>query len=346
MERLLRNRFDAYLKSVAQLNKMDPAAGLVIRQLPMVHNLARELTAAVGFWLDADPEKALQALNRGIDPLTTEIYELTSNRAGTGQSGPLFRVREEKLGARFSEQDMFHIPFEKRDRVATRRYSFPGLPCLYLGRSVYICWEESGRPDLHALWVSKFIVAPGETVRVLDFGHRPASVAAGLHYTQSGKPNGFSLANAAAYASLWPLIAGCSVRRQRERQSSFVVEYVLPQLLLWWLMSRMRLHATNHLDGIRYFSTQVDDDSIGIAGMNYVFPSQDRQQNGHCPILLKKFHLSPPVNWQIVMVHPRPPQANYNKVHFAMTPGHIEQYGSTDFGRVESFVEILPTGPA
>ena len=45
-----------------------------------------------------------------------------------------------------SYKEMFHIPINNRRSVKTQRYSTPGFPCLYLGNSIYGCWEEMGRP--------------------------------------------------------------------------------------------------------------------------------------------------------------------------------------------------------
>ena len=43
--------------------------------------------------------------------------------------------------------EMFHIKYELRGKVQTQRCSFPGLPCLYLGCSSYVCWLELNRPQ-------------------------------------------------------------------------------------------------------------------------------------------------------------------------------------------------------
>ena len=61
---------------------------------------------------------------------------------------------------------MFHIPFNKRGKVETQRYSAPGYPCLYLGSSVNACWEELGQPRFDDMMVSRFVVK--EAFPVLD----------------------------------------------------------------------------------------------------------------------------------------------------------------------------------
>lgn len=56
-----------------------------------------------------------------------------------------YRARVHSGTKKFTYKDMFHIPFSKRGIVQTQRYSFPGYPCLYVGESVYACWEEMHR---------------------------------------------------------------------------------------------------------------------------------------------------------------------------------------------------------
>ena len=51
-----------------------------------------------------------------------------------------YRIRmfdfDKRKGVTF--KDMFHIPFDKRGIVKTERFSMPGYPCLYLGKSAVL----------------------------------------------------------------------------------------------------------------------------------------------------------------------------------------------------------------
>ena len=60
---------------------------------------------------------------------------------------PMYKCRENAKLFHFTKDEMFHIPYDKRNLVGNQRYSLFGLPCLYLGGSSYICWEELGRKD-------------------------------------------------------------------------------------------------------------------------------------------------------------------------------------------------------
>lgn len=66
-----------------------------------------------------------------------------------------YRARIYSGTKKFTYKDMFHIPFSKRGIVQTQRYSFPGYPCLYVGESVYACWEEMHRVDFDLCMISR-----------------------------------------------------------------------------------------------------------------------------------------------------------------------------------------------
>ncbi|EFD1677397.1 hypothetical protein FGU44_24610, partial [Escherichia coli] len=71
-------------------------------------------------------------------------------------SRPLFRVRKSDTAVK-NRNEIFHIPFSKRHLVNAQRYSVAGLPCLYLGSSLYVCWLEMDKPDFDKLYISSFI---------------------------------------------------------------------------------------------------------------------------------------------------------------------------------------------
>ncbi len=82
----------------------------------------------------------------------------------------LYRVRcsDSELSER---KDMFHIPFHLRHLVGTQRYSIAGLPCLYLGTSIYVCWQEMGKPDLNKMYLSRFKCVNSDNVKVINFSY-------------------------------------------------------------------------------------------------------------------------------------------------------------------------------
>ena len=69
---------------------------------------------------------------------------------------------------------MFHIGLNNRSLVDSQRYSFPGLPCLYLASSAYTCWMELGRPSFDSFQVAMF--TPKDTAAsVIDLSRFPSN---------------------------------------------------------------------------------------------------------------------------------------------------------------------------
>ncbi|MFW8247620.1 hypothetical protein ACOIDW_27415, partial [Klebsiella pneumoniae] len=86
-------------------------------------------------------------INRHIQRIAIPLNDICN------ENKPLFRVR--KSDTPLSErEEIFHIPFTERQNVSAQRYSVAGLPCLYLGTSLYVCWQEMNKPDFDKLYLS------------------------------------------------------------------------------------------------------------------------------------------------------------------------------------------------
>lgn len=83
-------------------------------------------------------------------------YEKDSIFVETPQDSIFYRMRVCDLRKEIKRKELFHIPFEKIRQIKTQRYSSPGYPCLYLGVSLYGCWEEMQRPDTESTLFSVF----------------------------------------------------------------------------------------------------------------------------------------------------------------------------------------------
>ena len=97
-----------------------------------------------------------------------------------------YRARYNTGNHDFKENEMYHIPFDMRGKVKTQRYSFPGLPCLYLGASTYACWLELNRPTIDAFQVALINMEnSGSSLKVIDLSLFPTA----LYYSlQNGQP--------------------------------------------------------------------------------------------------------------------------------------------------------------
>lgn len=209
---------------------------------------------------------------------------------------PLFRVRksEKPLDKR---KDLFHIPFSKRHLVSAQRYSVAGLPCLYLGTSIYICWQEMDKPDLGKLFISSFITTNSKS-QVLNLAaeflyHRMRSTP----YSEdiSFKNNSLKI----SYLILWPLIAACNYKKT-DGNSSFIQEYIIPNLLMQWISTKDR----TPISGIAYRSTKFSKSTQSPQAVNIVLPPKvDYFQTikyDFCPTLCSLFEITTPVSWQIL----------------------------------------------
>lgn len=218
---------------------------------------------------------------------------------------PLYRVRIFNSGCPTNKYDLFHIPFELKNKAATGRYSSPELLCLYLGDSLDVCFKELNI-DIKLssnIYISCFKYLGSE--KILDFGWRPAYWAARIDHIREKNINidsidesiiSFIIANGV----LWPLIAISSIKLKNNNLFKF--EYVIPQLLLKWITEKD--DKENKIAGIRYFSTKIDEYNTGrnngIRGtVNFVFPTRTKPCKGYCEELKKLFKMTDPEQFSL-----------------------------------------------
>jgi hypothetical protein len=258
----------------------------------------------------------------------------------------LYRLRGESphegvRGIEFGREGLFHIPFHRREIVKRQRYSIPGLPCLYLGSSLYVCWEELGRPPLHSVYAAAFQVRSHETITVLDFSQTPSAVANSI---KGVLDFGSDMPKIVARAICWPVQAACSIRR-RHREAPFIAEYIVPQLLLQWVTSSNEGRHAEYckVNGIMYFSVNCEPDPYyPNAFLNFVFPVREIRSNGHCPILKAKFELTHPESWEMLRdCGVGNAYATPNSLARIQVAGRTVSYQQTPFGVVEGKLNAL-----
>lgn len=168
------------------------------------------------------------------------------------------RINDDDEGD-FDEHQMFHIPLNKRGIVTSQRYSSPGLPCLYLGTSVYTCWMEMGRPSFDSFQVAMF--KPRDpSAKIIDLSRIPQRL------DEFRKEPWFSEEE---YLLYWPLLAACSIK-VRNRKETFKPEYIFPQFFLEYIQRKRDGHV-----GVRYASIKCERQlkSNWRTYTNYVFPT-------------------------------------------------------------------------
>ncbi len=143
-------------------------------------------------------------------------------------------------------------------------------------------------------------------------------------------------------------MAACSVRRLH-RDAPFIAEYIVPQLILQWL-TRPDSPKERKFDGVAYFSVNADplpgsDPAFRnyTALLNYVFPVQDPQSEGHCPVLKAKFELTEPASWQLLLHSGLPGvPTKHSGMEIPIVPGTCSEYRNTAFGFAEMRLAELP----
>lgn len=185
-----------------------------------------------------------------------------------------------------SYKDMFHIPLDKRGIVKTQRYSMPGYPCLYLGKSVYTCWEEMGRPEFSTCMVSRF--EQNSFLSFIDVT-KPSSESFNNNYI-----SGLTLMK-------YPMVIACMVQ-VLDYNDTYKPEYIIPQLLMEYVIEcretdKNEKKITCELSGIYYTSVHKSK-SFNFEGEilnNLAIPVFDPLANTkYCPVLCSTFSLTEP----------------------------------------------------
>ena len=194
-------------------------------------------------------------------------------------SGSIFyRMRKATNYRLFKNEEMFHIPFEKNYLIKNERFSLSGFPSFYLGKSVYVCWEEMGKPNFDHANVAVYMNREKCTVIDLCMPMQTEDIMSGL----------FTL----------PMIL-CSSLPVLHPEEDFKPEYIIPQLLMQCLV-RKNKESDKAIDGIKYDSIhKYDRESFydyrekGMASIyeNYVFPARQINDEGHCSFLSELFDL-------------------------------------------------------
>lgn len=231
---------------------------------------------------------------------------------------PFFRARGNETGFLYKKDEMFHIPFDKRYLVGNQRFSISGLPCLYLGGSPYVCWEELGRPDYQKCNHSGF--KTNEEVCVYDFC-LPKELKSLFDVRRAS------------------LILACSI--PADAKHVFKDEYIFPQCVFQAIIEKhynngeyfnedcifgIRYYSTHYLKGeMDMFSFDEDNDEAMSRIVNYIFPSISEGYSGLSKYLLRAFEYTAPISYMHMSI---------KDTSFGIG-GFDDEYVSSSFGAIE-----------
>jgi hypothetical protein len=337
----LRSSFARYLESVRALSASDYASVTIREAEPEIEQLGASLLGVLDKVSHGQAAQARLELDRALAAMAVQLAELTSASVGASQLGVLYRARKNASNARLSRGDIFHLPFELRHLASPQRFSVLGLPTLYLGSSLYLCWEELQRPNVDELWISAIRLRPERTLRVLDFGYHPGVMAELIERAGFPQTDTHIARLVSAYGIVWPLIAACTYQ-VKEKHAPFKVEYVISQLLMSWIAENPSY------TGIRYFSTHVlRPPAAAPLCINYALPARDISASGYCSHLADTLELTEPLSWMYANTTGTATSYMYHGRRFGVLmlgEDHFVPYEGTQFAIQEVRLDLLAYG--
>ncbi|MDX9902306.1 MAG: hypothetical protein RBT22_12540 [Aliarcobacter sp.] len=293
-----------------------------------IENLNKTLLDVITKYLKGITGEAYLDFKTGMDSLIFVAGNFRKKlKINHTQSFYRVRISENEINKR---DELFHIPFNKRELVNTQRYSIAGVPTLYLGSSVYCCWLEMGKPSLSQMHISRFQNV--QELDILDFTINYNNFIPNNHDNFNSDFNKGNEELFLSYLLMYPLIMACSYIKQFDGKS-FIVEYIIPNLLLQWVRNEK-----SNVDAIQYYSTKKE---ISEHTKNLVLPPKFFDKK-YCSNLVNKFVLTQPTSWQLLDIIDENLDKEYsNRVRNVTNIQDliIKNYRCTKFYSFEKFLE-------
>jgi hypothetical protein len=338
IEEFLSDVFDDYLN---ELLKFEGALKRELKtKIPFIEDQITKIKASLSQYLKGFPAASYKELSAALSLLLVEDYLPIQKTEPSSFNSPFYRIRSSN-NKTLKREELFHIPFEIREKVSTQRYSIPGLPCLYLADSVFVCWEELGRPDINSFHVSRVDLSQSK----LKFLYFNTSTNDLRKQCFSNKNKDGKLLNLLVpFLCYWPILTACSLIVKKPDEV-FKPEYIVPQLLLQWVLSEQEV------DGVIYKSNRIKVSNHNLGTFrNVVIPVKKIQFNGFCSELKSKIKLTNPISYQLLEIAGMKtisksidPKDLQRAMYIELIEGEKSIYSETIFGRLEDKLNSLPT---
>lgn len=283
----LSKAFDHFLKIVDE--EMDEIEHAFPKQKDIpkqINKIIKVIKKSIDYYLKGQVEKCNQHLNSALK-ITRNDWENWIFRTETLYSNSIYyRMRANDSEYIFSAKEMFHVPFDQREKLGNQRFSLSGYPCLYLSSSLYCCWEELNRPAINNANV--VALKSDESLILYDLT----------------MPVRFELID---QILIIPFVISCSLKSSRENRV-FKEEYIIPQTILQLIVDFNYSHfkpphqEAPIINGIMYTSTRIGDkqncayDDHRLL-QNYVFPTINASaKEGYCRNLSNAFSCTKPTS--------------------------------------------------
>lgn len=331
---------DMYATFLSEIGKFNGKLKETLEpQQVFIEQLVKDILDSLNHYYNGLPALAYETLAGSLNQLDKNNHLPIQKTELPSERSSYYRVRVSS-GTKLKKEDLFHIPFHMREKVSTQRYSIPGLPCLYLADSVYVCWEELGRPKFDDFHVSRFDLSAAD-FRLLYFDTLTDKVRK-MCFGRKGEV--MSLNILVSFLCYWPLLAGCSILVKKQNEI-FKPEYIIPQLLLQWIV------AEKKADGIFYRSNRVKISPLNVGTFtNVVIPVKTIASEGYCKTLKSAIRLTNPLNWQTLEIAGGKSSedpvdiADLRRVmYIELFDGEKAPYSETHFGKLESKLRRVQT---
>lgn len=263
----------------------------LVDSLPIIKSLIKLIKRAINAYFAGDLLRANNTILKCLKKLESNACMCYLNQLYIDpEICHWFRARTSNYSS-LTSKDMKHIPFNKRGIIANQRYSINGIPCLYLGSSVFVCWEELERPTPDTLWINRY--KPTQmceaSFKVLNLSTTAYMLC--NYETNIGK--GFNKAKFIEdFFVGWTLQSICSIV-VKEPKRDFMSEYIIPQLIMQNLKSV-------GIEGVLYFSVKMRGayySNCGWIARNLAIPAFDeRKGDMHSQQIDSMFAMSEPIN--------------------------------------------------
>ncbi len=269
---------DNYLSKLRSISSFEDLGFTSDQMIYRQEHLITNIKNAINHYYSGKPAEAFKSIKEGVNSRKKNYEELLSVRKFSENTN-FYRIRIHSENYSLPSEKFFHIPFELRGKVKTQRFSIPGFPSLYLGTSVYVCWEELNRPNINNFQAVRLIST--EPLQIIDLSP-PDKVKAEAYEIYK-------------FVMIWPLVFTSSIR-VKHNDDTFKPEYIIPQLLLQWV------RENENIDGIAYQTTHIDFSETLSEGefLNIVLPVKDNRSMGLCKSLIQKFNMTEATSIQLI----------------------------------------------
>jgi hypothetical protein len=278
-------------------------------------NYADSILTAIELFFNGERYKAFKEIYKAYFPENKPNMKISTLH----KDSVLYRMRCVNHYTQFLPEEMYHIPFELRHIVGNERYSVTGLPSLYLGSSVYGCWEETKRQNIDYSNVAIFTVSKN------------------LKFIDLILPNDRRIID--DFRTL-PLIISCQLT-VLDRGGKFFPEYIIPQLIMDCLVATRNLPREQNpfICGIRYASNFQNQRDLLFSYkgheklfINYVIPPYKVSEKGICPTIRTLFQINGVTSYEEIKL--------LNIVDKKVSEAKL-QYERSLFGMLESRLKFL-----